>query len=110
MQVNQSELAAVRQTIDSDTPLPAVVDQLMAVQTQIAVLEALEKNLKATLIKSGQREICGLNGRAVVSHIDAGVTVSWQKVAKHLQAPAEVVALFSEKRDAYDKLTVYGYN
>ena len=110
MQNNQVELNVIRQTVDSNTPLPAVVDQLMAVQVQIAQLEALEKNLKASLIKSGLKEICGMNGRAVVSHIDAGVTVSWQKVAKHMQAPAEVVHLFSEKRDAYDKLTVYGYN
>lgn len=106
----QVQAIPIRQTVDADLPLPAVVDQLMAVQVQIAQLEALEKNLKATLIKSGLKEICGMSGRAVVSHIDDGVSVSWQKVAKHMQAPAEVIQLFSEKRDAYDKLTVYGYN
>ena len=108
MQVNHSEITAVRQTVDANTPLPAVVDQLMQVQAQIAVLESLERNLKATLIGSGLKEICGMNGRAVVSHVDAGVTVSWQKVAEKMQAPAEVIQLFSKKRDAYDKVGVFG--
>jgi hypothetical protein len=110
MQVNRQEISALRQTVDANTPLPQVVDELMDVQTQIAVLEAREHNLKAALIKSGLKEICGMNGRAVVSHIDASVTVSWSKVAKYMKASAEVIQLFSEKKEAYSKLTVYGYN
>lgn len=110
MQVNQSEILALRQTVSDNLPLPAVVDELAQVQTMIAQLEALEANLKARLVKSGLKEVCGMNCRAVVSHIDEGVTVSWQKVAKHMQAPAEVIQLFSSKKDAYDKVTVYGYN
>ena len=110
MQVNRQEVQAIRQTVDSNTPLPQVVDELMEIQTQIAVLEARERNLKAKLISSGLKEICGMNGRVIVSHVDASVTVSWQKVAKHMQAPAEVIQLFSEKKDAYNRVSVYGYN
>lgn len=36
MQTNQIELAAIRQTADVGAPLPAIVDQLTAVQVQIA--------------------------------------------------------------------------
>ena len=110
MQVNQSEITAIRQTVDANLPLPAVVDELMNVQAQIAVLESLEKNLKARLIGSGLKEVCGMSGRVVISHIEEGVTVEWAKVAKYVQAPAEVIQLFSKKRDSYDKATVYGYN
>ena len=110
MQVNQTELSAIRQTVDSNLPLPAVVDELMNVQAQIAVLESLEANLKARLIGSGLKEVCGMNGRVVISNIAAGTTVEWAKVAKYLNASAEVIQLFSKKRDAYDKASVFGYN
>jgi hypothetical protein len=110
MKTNNQQVKITRQTVDSDTPLPQVVDELMEIQTRIAVLEAKERNLKAKLINSGLKEICGMNGRAVVSHVDASVTVSWQKVAKHMQVPAEVIQLFSEKKDGYSRVSVYGYN
>ena len=57
----------MRQTIKPDTPLPEIVDRLAKVQTAIAVLESLEKNLKAALISTGLQEVCGLNVRAVIS-------------------------------------------
>ena len=110
MQANQQELVAIRQTVDAGTPLPQLVDDLTALEVEIAVLEAKAKNIKAALIKSGLKEICGSQTRAVVSHIDAGVSISWQKVAEYVQAPAEVVQLFAKKRDAYDKVALYGYN
>ena len=103
-------IPAVRQTVDADTPLPAIVDALADVQTAIASLEALEKNLKAQIIASGLPEVCGTNVRARVSHIDAGVTISWQKVAEYVKAPAEVIQLFAKKREAYDKVALYGFN
>lgn len=107
MQV-QSNTFVIRQT--SDLPLPAMVDQLAELQAQIAVLEALEKNLKAALIRSGLTEVCGMTSRAVVTHVPEGVSVSWQKVANFMEVPQSVIDKFSAKRDPYDKVTLYGYN
>ena len=106
----QVQSNTIRQTVAADLPLPAVVDSLMEVQAQIAVLEALEANLKARLIASGLKEVCGMSGRVVISHVDAGVTVEWAKVAKYLNASAEVIQLFSKQRDGYDRCSVFGYN
>ncbi len=88
MQVNQSELTAVRQTADRGTPLPAIVDQLTAVQVQIAVLEALERNLKADLIASGLHEV----------------------LAQSFKPTPEEVLLFSSKKDPVTSVRLYGYN
>ena len=103
-------VTAIRQTVSADIPLPAVVDQLADVQTAIAVLANLEANLKATLIRSGLTEICGTNIRAKVIHINESKTVAWKDVATYLKAPAEVIELFSSKKDPYDKVQLYGYN
>lgn len=110
MQTNAQEVQAVRQTVDANTPLPAVVDQLTAVQVQIAVLEALEKNLKATLVASGLKEICGSTTRVVISTSKPGVTVSYKALAESFKPTADEIALFSTPKDAVTTVRVYGYN
>lgn len=103
-------VTALRQTVPSDQPLPAVVDQLTDVQVAIAVLENLEANLKATLIKSGLKEICGTATRAVVSVTKASVTVAWKAVAEALNPPPELLAANSKPKDPVTSVTVRGYN
>jgi hypothetical protein len=103
-------VTALRQTVPSDQPLPAVVDQLTDVQVAIAVLENLEANLKATLVKSGLKEICGSKTRAVVSVTAAGVTVSWSAVAKALNPSDELLAKHSKVKDPVTSVKLYGYN
>ncbi len=110
MQVNQSELTAVRQTADRDTPLPAIVDQLTQVQVQIAVLEALERNLKADLIASGLKEVCGSTTRAVISTTQEGVTVAWKDLAMYFVPSAGQIARFSSKKDPVTSVRLYGFN
>ena len=110
MQTTAQEVQAIRQTIDANTPLPAVVDQLTAVQVQIAVLEALEKNLKATLIASGLKEVCGTSTRVVISTSKPGVTVSWKALAESLNLPADQIAEFSTPKDPVTTCRVYGFN
>ena len=103
-------VAPVRQTVDVGTPLPAVVDQLADVQTAIAVLEALEANLKAELVKSGLTEICGSQVRAVISTTKASVTVSWSAVAKALNPSEELLAKHSKAKDPVTSVRLCGYN
>ena len=103
-------VTALRQTVPSDQPLPAVVDQLTDVQVAIAVLENLEANLKATLIKSGLKEVCGTATRAVISTTKAGVTISWSQVAKALNPSPELLATHSTPKDPVTSVKLYGYN
>lgn len=100
----------IRQTVDPSTPLPAVVDELVEVQTAIAVLEALEANLKATLVASGLKEVCGSTTRAVISTTKAGVTTSWKQVAEYFSPTDEDIARFSTKKDPVTSVRIYGFN
>ena len=109
-QITPAVVPLVRQTVDSDTPLPAVVDALADVQTAIATLEALEANLKAALIRSGQTEVCGSSVRAVISHISNSTTVEWKKLAESLNPSSDLVERFSKFKAGYDKVSLYGYN
>ena len=79
-------------------------------QVQIAVLEALEKNLKAKLIESGLKEICGSSTRVVISTSKPGVTIGWKALAESFNPSAEELALFSTPKDAVTSVRVYGYN
>jgi hypothetical protein len=103
-------VTALRQTVPADQSLPAVVDQLTDVQVAIAVLENLEANLKAQLIASGLPEVCGANTRAVISTSKASVTVSWQAVAKALNASDGLVAANSKPKAPVTAVKLYGYN
>lgn len=103
-------VSALRQTVPADQALPAVVDQLTDVQVAIAVLEALEANLKAQLIASGLSEICGTNTRAVISTTKASVTVSWQAVAKALNPSDALIAANSKSKAPVTSVKLFGYN
>lgn len=103
-------VTAIRQTVSPDLPLPAVVDQLTDVQVAIAVLTNLADNLKATLIASGLKEVCGSQTRAVISRVAEGTTVSWKELAESFQPSAEERALFSKKKEAYSSVSVKGFN
>ena len=103
-------VTSLRQTVDLDLPLPAVVDQLADVQTAIAVLENLESNLKAQLVASGLKEICGSNVRATVSRIAEGTTVEWKALAESFKPTPEELATFSKKREAQVRVALKGYN
>ena len=104
------QLAPSRQTADVGAGLPQLVDDLTAVQVEIAVLEAREANLKAALIASGLKEICGSKTRAVVSVTKASVTVAWKAVAEALNPPPELLAKHSKPKDPVTSVTVRGYN
>ena len=103
-------VTALRQTVPANQPLPAVVDQLTDVQVAIAVLENLEANLKAALIKSGLKEVCGTKTRAVISTTAASVTISWSAVAKALNPSDELIAKNSKPKDPVTSVKLYGYN
>lgn len=100
----------IRQTVDADIPLPAVVDELLDVQTKIAVLEVLEKNLKARLIASRLGEVCGMNARAVVSKTLDRDAPDYQKIVTFLNPPAAVLKRFRKTTKGSTKVTLYGYN
>jgi hypothetical protein len=106
----QTELNAVRQTVDAATPLPAIVDELAEVQTLIAVLEAREKNLKAALIASGLSEVCGSQVRARISEVSATITTDYRSLCDYLKPDAATVALFGKKKAGYTAVKLYGFN
>jgi hypothetical protein len=106
----QTELSAVRQTVDENLPLPAVVDELTEVQTLIAVLESREANLKAKLIATGLKEVCGSRTRAVISTTKPGVTVSWKQLAESFKPSESELAAFSTPKDAVTSVRLYGFN
>lgn len=103
-------LPAVRQTVDADTPLPAIVDALADVQTAIATLEALEANLKAALVRSGLTEVCGSQVRAKISTIADGYTVEWSKLAKSFNPTQDQIDACSKFKAGYTAVKLYGYN
>ena len=90
--------------------LPALVDELTSLNTQIAVLTAKADQIKKDLISTGLSEVCGSNTRAVISKIASGYTTDWHAVADYLQPSAEVIGLFQKERAGYTKLEVKGYN
>lgn len=104
-----SNITALRQTSDV-TDLPAIIDELAQLATDIAVLTVRSDNLKATLIASGLKEVCGSQTRAVISRVAEGTTVSWKDLAESFQPSAEERALFSKKKEAYSSVSVKGFN
>lgn len=110
LSITETVIPAVRQTVDADTPLPAIVDALADVQTAIATLEALEGNLKAALIRSGLTEVCGSQVRAVVSHVGPTITTDYRSLVDYLKPAPEVFALFGKTKKGYAAVKLYGYN
>ena len=90
--------------------LPALVDELTEIQTQLAVLTSRANEIKVTLESTGLKEVCGLNTRAVISRIAESTTVSWKSLAESFSPSAAEIAAFSSKKEAYFKVEVKGYN
>ena len=110
LSITEVVIPHIRQTVDTGTPLPAIVDALADVQTAIASLEALEKNLKAQLIASGLSEICGSQIRAKVVEVQATMTTDYRSLAEYLKPDAATVALFGKKKAGYTAVKLYGFN
>ena len=100
----------MRQIIKPDTPLPEIVDRLAKVQTAIAVLESLEKNLKAALISTGLQEVCGLNVRAVISRINSSVTIDYRGVVQSMNVPPALLKQYEKEKPGYNVVRLFGYN
>jgi ethanolamine ammonia-lyase large subunit len=89
--------------------LPALVDELTDLSTQIAALTARADEIKATLVKTGLNEVCGLNTRAVISTVADGVTTDYKAAITALLPNADLTA-FAKKRSGYTKVEIKGYN
>lgn len=95
--------------LDTNT-LPALVDELTSLNTQIAVLTAQADAIKADLASTGMTEVCGSNTRAVISYISAGFSTSWKDLAQSLQPTPEQVAKFQKETAAQVRISIKGYN
>lgn len=94
--------------IDTAT-LPALVDELTSINTQLAVLQARADQIKADLISTGLAEVCGANTRAVISTVADGTTTDYAAAVKALLPGADLSA-FAKARKGYTKVEVKGYN
>ena len=90
--------------------LPALVDELTELNTQIAVLVSRQDAIKADLAKTGLNEICGSVTRAVISRVAASQTTSWKDLAMSFKPTAEEIAPYLKTKDAYVRVEVKGYN
>lgn len=90
--------------------LPALVDELTELNTQVAVLVARQDAIKATLASTGLSEVCGSVTRAVISHIGASTTVSWKDLAMSFKPTPDEMLPFQKTKDAYVRVEVKGYN
>ena len=90
--------------------LPAMVDELTELNTQIAVLTARADKIKADLAATGLDEVCGSNTRAVISRVDECYRADWKAVAGFYKPTAEVVSKFQIKVAASVRISVKGYN
>lgn len=104
-----SNITALRQTSDV-TDLPAIVDELAQIATDIAVLTAKSDNLKAKLLQSGLDEVCGSTLRALCIRPVDGVSVSWKALAESFQPSASEIASFSTTKIGTPYIKLVGYN
>lgn len=92
------------------TELPALVDELTSIQTQIAVLTARADQIKADLTSTGMTEVCGSTTRAVISYIAPSSTVSWKDLAMSFNPSNDEISAFSKNKDGYTRVEIKGYN
>ena len=78
-----------------------VVDELARVKAQLADLEALEKELKQTLIDSGQSAIVGSNHRASVAYCDGREKIDWQSIAMKFNPSRQLITAHTTKGEAF---------
>ena len=90
--------------------LPALVDELTELNTQIAVLTARADEIKRDLAKTKLTEVCGTVTRAVISYIDAGYSTSWKDLALSFKPSDEEIKLFQVEREAQVRVSIKGYN
>ena len=112
LSITETVIPAVRQTVDADTPLPALVDSLADVQTAIATLEALEKNLKAQLIASGLDEICGSNVRARIVQVADSVSFDFKGFVEgeNILIDKATFDRYMKVRKGTTSVRLFGYN
>ena len=72
--------------------LPALVDELTDLNTQIAVLTARADQIKKDLASTGLDEVCGSVTRAVISHIAESSRPDWKAIAAKFEPTPEEIA------------------
>jgi hypothetical protein len=90
--------------------LPALVDELTELNTQIAVLTARADKIKADLASTGLNEVCGSVTRAVISRVAEHYRDDWKSIAGYYNPTPEVIGLFQTKVEAQTRVSVKGYN
>ena len=90
--------------------LPALVDRLTELQTQLAVLTSEADQIKADLAKTGLSEICGSVTRCVISRVAASQTTAWKDLAMSFKPTPEEIAPHLKTKDAYVRVEVRGFN
>lgn len=104
-----SNITALRQTSDV-TDLPAIIDELAQLATDIAVLTVRSDNLKAKLPATGLPEVCGSTLRAVCIRPADSVSVSWKGLAESFNPSQAELAKFSSKKEGSPYVKLVGYN
>ena len=90
--------------------LPALVDELTELNTQIAVHVSRQDAIKATLASTGLSEVCGSNTRVVISRVAASQTTAWKDLAMSFKPTEAEIAPYLKTKDAYVRVEVKGYN
>ena len=86
--------------------LAAIVDQLASVKAQLSDLKALEDQLKAALVESGQVAIDGSAHRATVSHCAGRETIDWQAIAARYNPSRQLITAHTSTGSPYDVVRV----
>lgn len=86
--------------------LAALVDQLASVKAQLSDLKALEDQLKAALVESGQVAIDGSAHRATVSHCAGRESIDWQAIAARFNPSRQLITAHTSTGAPYDVVRV----
>ena len=105
MENNVVELNAV-----AAVQLPALVDELTALQTQLAVLTARADQIKSDLAATGLSEVCGSVTRAVISQVSGSTTTDWKSLAQSFSPTEAEIARFAKAKAGYVTVSIKGYN
>jgi hypothetical protein len=86
--------------------LSALVDQLASVKAQLSDLKALEDQLKAAIVESGQMAIDGTSHRATVSHCTGREVIDWQSIAARYNPSRQLITAHTSTGAPYDVIRV----
>ena len=89
------------------TELGLVVDQLADVNAEIARLDAIAKELKATLVGSCETKIEGVFHKAVISYIGPSEKVDWKAVAEKLNPSRQLIAAHTKLSGGGVRVSLY---